>query len=97
MPTVTSKLREVTNPDVVAWEWSDTYHGEEFDGVEGTYHHQIVWMRGVHKLFYVTRAPGRSKWSPWVPIVNPERFGFAGTLQSARDAAHNFYNQGETP
>jgi hypothetical protein len=94
MTTITTKLKEIANPSAVAWEWSDTYQGIEYEGVEGTYVHQILWLRGTEDLFYVTQAP-QKEWGPWVPITLPERFGFDGTLQGARAAAQAFYNEGK--
>ena len=87
MPTVTSKLKEIQLPSVVGWEWSDTYHGDEYTGCEGTYKHQIIWLRGRNQLFYITKPPGR-EWS--------ERFGFDNTLDTARSAAEAFYAEGST-
>lgn len=97
MPTVTSKLKEIQLPSVVGWEWSDTYHGDEYTGCEGTYKHQIIWLRGRNQLFYITKPPGR-EWSeqPWVTITRPERFGFDNTLDTARSAAEAFYAEGST-
>lgn len=94
MTTLTSPLQEIANPDVTGWEWTDTYEGIGYDGVEGTYRHQIIWLKGTDKLFFITQAP-QKEWGPWVPISLPERFGFDGTLQGARAAAEAFYNEGK--
>lgn len=87
-----TELREVTNPDVVGWEWEDTY--PDFEGV---YYHQIVWLKGTDNLFYGTKAPTNPS-KQWVncSIRNPERFGFEPTLAGARKAAKAFYEEGQS-
>jgi len=93
MSTLTTPLKEINNPDAIAWEWSDTYYGAEYEGVEGTYVHQIVWLKGTGKLYYVTKPP-QKEWGPWVSIKEPGRFGFDSTLKGARTAAEAFYSEG---
>jgi len=93
MSTLTTELKEVSNEAAIAWEWTDTYFGPEYEGVEGTYSHQIVWLRGTNDLFFITKSPAK-EWGPWVPIKVSERFGFDGTLEGARKAAEAFYNEG---
>jgi hypothetical protein len=83
-------LQEIRNPDVIEWEWEDTY--PEFEGV---YYHQIVWIRGTSVLWYSTKAPTTGKWVN-VEIREPERFGFRSTLASARKAALAFYEEGKS-
>lgn len=86
-----SPLREVSNPAAVGWEWEVTYEG----GVEG-YRHQISWTRGTSQLHFGTQEVGRRNWTNTL-IVAPERFGFEGTLESARAAAKAFYQETEVP
>ena len=81
----TTKLSEVSNPAAVGWRWSNSY-----EGFDGSYEHEITWICGTHSLSYGTKAPNVGRWVS-SPIVNPERFGFDGTLKGARTAAQAFY------
>ena len=86
-------LREIANPAAVAWHWSVSYDDmPEF----GTIEHSVTWIRDGHNLYYGTKRETARKWPSSDPawtntlIINPERFGFEGTLASARIAARNF-------
>ena len=79
-------LRERAYPSVVAWHWSVSYDDmPEF----GTTEHSVTWLRDGHNLYYGTKRETAREWSKTL-IINPERFGFKGTLASARIAARNF-------
>lgn len=86
MATTATKLREIRNPAAVGWRWTNTY-----DGFDGVYEHEITWVRGTWTLLYGTKSPQTGRWIH-TPIERPERFGFDGTLKSARTAAHAFYD-----
>jgi hypothetical protein len=81
---VSTRLFEIANPAAVGWEWT----------TEGGTVHQISWTRGSHQLNYGTRGRGCRNWTNTL-IVAPERFGFDGTLNSARAAAQAFVDESE--
>lgn len=76
-------VREIALPSAVGWKWVSTY-----DGFDGVYEHEVVWVRGTPTITFATRAPGNS----WVasPITDPERLGFDGTLAGARRVVEAF-------
>ena len=74
---------EIQNPDCTGWRWEDAYEG--FDGV---YQHEIIWLHGTDSVTYWTRAPGNS-WTH-TKIVDPERLGFDGTVAGARRLVESF-------
>lgn len=97
MASIATDLVEISYPDVVGWEWEVAYEDFEGEGIDsGIYYHQITWIRGTDTLQYGTKAPTNPS-GQWVnaPIVNPERFGFDGTLAGARTAARAFYEKAE--
>ena len=73
------KVTEIANPAAVAWRWTN----DEFE-------HEITWIRGSGGLLFGTKGLD-GRWNS-TPITNPERFGFDGTLSSARRAAERFVN-----
>ena len=72
---------EIRNPAAVAWEWKSE------SGIKCA----ITWTRGTHRLSFAMQPVTGGPWYDNT-IDHPERFGFKGTLESAREAARTFIN-----
>jgi hypothetical protein len=84
------KGRFTANPAAVAYDWTDTYEGDDHE-----YRHELAWIRGTNHISYGTSVDGR----PWVNTMvrSPERFGdFDGTEKGFRRFVTAFLTDDET-
>ena len=71
------QITEIRNPAAVGWRWfADS--GTEYE---------ITWPRETHTLLFGIN--GGNGWMT-TTLVRPERYGFAGTLKTARAAVKAF-------
>ena len=70
------RVKEIANPAAVGWQWLT-------DDIK----HEITWVRGSSKLSYSVN--GERGWVS-TSLDNPGRFGFTGSLKSARRAVEAF-------
>lgn len=79
------RLTEIGNPVAIGWRWITEYEGVK-------YCYELCWHRGSAKLT-LGICGHDGKWLH-MNVDQPERFGFKGTLKTAREAARRFANGG---